>query len=163
MPVENQFEIDPGLFRQVLGQFPTGVTVVASIENGDPVGLTVGSFFSVSLEPALVGFCVGTGSTSWPLIERSGVFAVSVLADDHVDVCRTLATKEPNKFAKLAWSPGPVTEAPLIDGALAHIECTLETRHAAGDHWIVVGRVHRLTAERNDIGPLLFWRGGYGL
>lgn len=160
--VDNQVEIDPALFRQVLGQFPTGVTVVASIADGDPVGLTVGSFFSISLDPPLVGFCVGTGSTSWPLIARSGVFAISVLADDQVDVCRALATKEPNKFATLRWSPGPLLGAPVIDDALAHIECELETRHATGDHWIVVGRVRHLTTRRHDIGPLSFWRSGFG-
>src|SRR5581483_8275696 len=158
----NQRDVDAALFRRVLGSFPTGVTVVASTTENEPVGLTVGSFFSVSLDPPMVGFCVGTNSTSWPLIERSGVFAVSVLADDQVDICRMLATKEANKFATLTWSPGPVTGAPLVAGALAHIECQLETAHAAGDHWIVVGRVRDLVAGRSDGGPLSFWRGGFG-
>jgi 3-hydroxy-9,10-secoandrosta-1,3,5(10)-triene-9,17-dione monooxygenase reductase component len=135
---------------------------VASVADGEPVGLTVGSFFSVSLDPPLVGFCVGTGSTTWPAIARSGVFAVSVLAHDQAEVCRTLATKEPNKFATLAWSAAPTTGAPLINQALAHIECEIETRHQAGDHWIVVGRVLHLSVHRDDAGPLSFWRGRFG-
>ena len=135
---------------------------MASIADGEPVGLTVGSFFSVSLDPPLVGLCVGVGSTSWPVIDRTGHFGVSVLADDQVHVCGALATKEPDKFDALAWSPGPATGAPLIDAALAHIECDIDTRHPAGDHWIVVGRVRHLTVHRNDAGPLSFWRGGFG-
>jgi 3-hydroxy-9,10-secoandrosta-1,3,5(10)-triene-9,17-dione monooxygenase reductase component len=162
MTVEDHVEIDSDLFRQVLGQFPTGVTVIASLVDGDPVGLTIGSFFSISLKPPLVGFCVGVGSTSWPLIERSGGFAISVLADDQADVCRELAARRPEKFAAWAWTSGPIRGAPFLDGALAHIECDLSTSHLAGDHWIIVGLVRHLSLHRNDTGPLSFWRGGFG-
>jgi 3-hydroxy-9,10-secoandrosta-1,3,5(10)-triene-9,17-dione monooxygenase reductase component len=155
-------DIDPMLFRQVLGHLPTGVTVVATVEGGHPVGLAVGSFFSVSLEPPLVGFCVATNSSTWPAIERTSRFAVSVLADDQVDVCLRLATKASDKFEGLAWSPCPVTGSPLVDGAVAHIDCGLEQVHSGGDHWIVVGRVGYLALHRSESGPLLFCRGGYG-
>lgn len=156
------FDPDPDLFRNVLGHFPTGVTVVATIDEGRPLGLAVGSFFSVSLEPPLVGFCVMTDSSTWPLIERTGRFAVSVLADDQSDICRRLATKATDKFDGVAWRPASVTGSPVLDRAVAHIDCELEQKHEAGDHWIVVGRVRGLALHRSEAVPLLFCRGGYG-
>src|SRR5581483_3231517 len=122
---------DAARFRQILGCFPTGVTIVTAIEGGRPVGLAVGSFFSVSLDAPLVGFCVMTTSNTWPAIERQRSFGVSILADDQVDVCRRLAGKEPDKFDALSWSPGPVTGSPLIEGAVAHLDCDLEQQHRA--------------------------------
>ena len=153
---------DPLLFRRILGAFPTGVTVVATIDDGQPVGLAVGSFFSVSLEPPLVGFCVMTTSSTWPAIERQGAFGVSILAEGQTDVCKRLATKEPDKFDSLSWVPAPVTGSPLIAEAVAHIDCDLEQHQLAGDHWIVVGRVRHLAAHRDDADPLVFCRGAFG-
>jgi 3-hydroxy-9,10-secoandrosta-1,3,5(10)-triene-9,17-dione monooxygenase reductase component len=150
------------LFRTVLGHFPTGVTVVATVDGDRPVGLAVGSFFSVSLEPPLVGFCVMTTSSTWPVIEQCGRFGISVLADGQTEICRRLATKDPDKFSGLGWTPAPVTGSPLIDGAVAHFDCTLEQQHLAGDHWIVVGRVAHLALHRPDFTPLIFHRGTYG-
>lgn len=149
-------------FRQILGSFPTGVTVVATLQDGRPAGLAAGSFFSVSLDPPLVGFCVMTTSNTWPTIERSGSFGVSILADDQIDVCRRLASKDPDKFDGLVWSPAPVTGSPLVDGAVAHLDCELEQQHLAGDHWIVVGRVRALALHRSEAEPLVFCRGGFG-
>jgi 3-hydroxy-9,10-secoandrosta-1,3,5(10)-triene-9,17-dione monooxygenase reductase component len=149
-------------FRRILGSFPTGVTVVTTLHDGRPVGLAAGSFFSVSLDPALVGFCVMTTSNTWPAIERSGSFGVSILADDQTDVCRRLAGKDADKFDGLAWSPAPVTGSPLLDGAVAHLDCALEQQHLAGDHWIVVGRVRALDLHRDGAEPLVFCRGGFG-
>jgi 3-hydroxy-9,10-secoandrosta-1,3,5(10)-triene-9,17-dione monooxygenase reductase component len=153
---------DAARFRQVLGCFPTGVTVVTTVEGGVPVGMAAGSFFSVSLDPPLVGFCVMTTSNTWPAIERSGSFGVSILADDQTEVCRQLAKKGPDKFDGVAWSPAPVTGSPLVDGAVAHLDCELEQQHLAGDHWIVVGRVRALELHRNEAEPLVFCRGGFG-
>jgi flavin reductase (DIM6/NTAB) family NADH-FMN oxidoreductase RutF len=153
---------DAAKFRQVLGCFPTGVTVVTALHDGRPVGMAAGSFFSVSLDPMLVGFCVMTTSNTWPAIERGGSFGVSILADDQTDVCRRLAGKGPDKFDGLPWSPAPVTRSPLVDGAVAHLDCVLEQQHLAGDHWIVVGRVHYLDLHRDDAEPLVFCRGGFG-
>ncbi len=99
--------IDEARYRQVLGHFPTGVTVVASHREGEaPVGLAVGSFFSVSLEPALVGFCPGKSSSSWPRIEAAGSFCVNVLADDQEDVARVFAGKGEDKFAERGLATG---------------------------------------------------------
>jgi 3-hydroxy-9,10-secoandrosta-1,3,5(10)-triene-9,17-dione monooxygenase reductase component len=153
---------DAARFRQILGCFPTGVTVVTTVQDGRPVGLVVGSFFSVSLDPPLVGFCVMATSNTWPAIERSGSFGVSILADDQTDVSRRLATKAPDKFDTLSWSPGPVTGSPLIEGAVGHLDCDLEQQHLAGDHWIVVGRVRHLAADREGADPLVFCRGTFG-
>ena len=153
---------DPLLFRRVLGSFPTGVTVVATIDEGRPVGLVVGSFFSVSLEPPLVGFCVMTTSSTWPAIGRQRSFGVSILADAQIDVCRRLATKEPDKFDGLTWTPAPVTGSPLIADAVAHLDCELEQQHLAGDHWIAVGRVRHLAFQGEEADPLVFCRGEFG-
>ena len=153
---------DPLLFRKVLGSFPTGVTVVATIDEDRPVGLAVGSFFSVSLDPPLVGFCVMTTSSTWPAIERQRSFGVSILADAQTDICRRLATKEPDKFDGLTWTPAPVTGSPLLADAVAHLDCDLEQQHLAGDHWIAVGRVRHLAFHREHANPLVFCRGGFG-
>lgn len=158
---EMDISIDPMLYRNVLGHLPTGVSVIATLDEGRPVGLAAGSFFSVSLEPPLVGFCVTLTSSTWPAIERSGRFAVSVLADDQVEVCRRFAAKGPDKFAGVAWTPAPVTGAPLIDGAVAHIDCDLDRQVLAGDHWIVIGAVRHLSLHRAEAGALVFARGGY--
>ena len=153
---------DAARFRQILGSFPTGVTIVTTTEDGRPVGLAAGSFFSVSLDPPLVGFCVMTTSNTWPSIERSGSFGVSILADDQTEVCRRLASKDPDKFDGVLWAPAPVTGSPLLEGAVAHLDCDLEQQHLAGDHWIVVGRVRALDFHRGDAEPLVFCRGGFG-
>jgi len=152
---------DAARFRQILGSFPTGVTVVTTLQEGRPVGLAAGSFFSVSLDPPLVGFCVMTTSNTWPAIERSRSFGVSILADDQTDVCRRLASKDPEKFDGVPWAPAPVTGSPLLDGAVAHLDCDLEQQHLAGDHWIVVGRVRALDFHRSEADPLVFCRGAF--
>jgi 3-hydroxy-9,10-secoandrosta-1,3,5(10)-triene-9,17-dione monooxygenase reductase component len=151
---------DSARFRQVLGHFPTGVTVVTADPGDGPVGLTIGSFTSVSLDPPLVGFLPGKASTSWPAIERSGHFCVNVLADDQGDLCWRFARETDDKFAGVGWHAGG-TGAPILDGVLAWIDCTIEHVHDGGDHWFVVGRVVALDAAR-EAGPLLFFRGKLG-
>ena len=154
--------IDPADYRRVLGHFPTGVTVIATDTGEATVGLAVGSFFSISLDPPLVGFCVGDNSTSWPEIEASGHFVVNVLSDAQADLSGIFAGKSDNKFDGVDWSPGPGHGSPRIDGCLAHIDCSLESAIPAGDHVIVVGRVHALDVADGGTGPLLFFQGGYG-
>jgi flavin reductase (DIM6/NTAB) family NADH-FMN oxidoreductase RutF len=154
-------QIDESRFRQVLGHFPTGVTVVAAKADGEPpVGLAVGSFFSVSLDPPLVGFCPGKSSSSWPKIEATGHFCVNILAEDQEDVARTFAGKGEDKFESVGWKPAG-TGSPVIRDVLAWIDCAIEDVHDAGDHYIVTGRVHELKVEREG-HPLVFFRGGYG-
>lgn len=150
---------DSARFRQVLGHFPTGVTVVAAMHEGAPVGMAIGSFFSVSLEPPLVGFCVGSSSSTWPKLRDAGQFCVSVLGGDQEEISRRFASKEADKFAGLAWDRSPLG-SPRLGGALAWIDCRTADVHAGGDHEIVVGAVHDLAVE-GEGHPLLFFRGGY--
>lgn len=153
--------IESARYRQVLGHFPTGVTVITAGTSAlDRVGLAVGSFFSVSLDPALVGFCAGRSSSSWPKIREHGRFCVNVLAADQEETCRVFASKAEDKFEGIGHRPAPYSAAPLLDDVLAWIDCELETVHEAGDHDIVIGRVHDLAVTRES-SPLVFFRGGY--
>ena len=152
--------LDQARFRSVLGHYATGVTVVTGIEGGAPIGLSVNSFTSVSLDPPLVALGVAKGSTSWPRIRATGRFTVNVLAEHQEDLSRVFATRGANKFAGVRWWPAP-SGSPLIDGALAWVDCTLEAEYEAGDHVLVVGRVTDLDIA-DDGRPLIFYRGGYG-
>lgn len=147
-------------FRDTLGRFASGVTVVTSTDDGTPVGLTCQSFTSVSLDPPLVLFCPARTSRAWPSIERSGVFAVNLLARDQEHVSDIFATRGIDKFAGLAWTPAPVTGAPLLPGILGHVECEIEAVHEGGDHQVVIGRVVGLGITEVE-HPLLFVEGRY--
>ena len=130
------------------------------LSGSQPLGLSVNSFTSVSLDPPLVAFCVARSSTTWPQLRASGMFCVNVLADDQEAVSRTFAAPGLDRFTGMGWRPAP-SGAPVLAGVLAWIDCTVEAEYEAGDHFIVVGRVHEL-----DLGhegrPLVFYRGGYG-
>jgi 3-hydroxy-9,10-secoandrosta-1,3,5(10)-triene-9,17-dione monooxygenase reductase component len=151
---------DALLFRGVLGQFPTGVTVVTANTPDGPVGLAVGSFTSVSLEPPLVGFLPAQTSTSWPLIRDSGAFCVNVLAEDQQDLARAFATPGGDRFADRRWTAAPHSGAPILDGVLAWIDCDVAGVSEAGDHHFVLGQVRALGAA-TDGNPLVFFRGAY--
>jgi flavin reductase (DIM6/NTAB) family NADH-FMN oxidoreductase RutF len=153
---------DPAWFRHVLGNFPTGVAVVTARDGGGaPAGLAIGSFTSASLDPPLVAFFPDRRSSSWPRIRDSGAFCVNILGADQVDVCQAFATPGGDRFADVGWRPAP-SGSPIIDGVVAWIDCTVETIHEAGDHWLVLGRVRALDVARST-PPLVFFRGGYGL
>ncbi len=152
-------------FRDVLGIFATGVTVVTSVWEGTPVGMTCQSFSSVSLDPPLVMFCPAVTSRAWPLMQRAGFFCVNVLSADQRELADGMATKGQQKFADVAWEPAS-SGAPVLEGVLAHVDCTVERVHEAGDHVIVVGRVQELNTgdgSGNDGSgaPLIFHRGAY--
>lgn len=147
-------------FRQVVGHFATGVTVVTARSDGRPAGLSVNSFTSVSLDPPLVAFCVAHSSATWARIREAGKFCVNVLRSDQEALCRTFAGKAADKFAGVGWHPAP-SESPILDGVLAWLDCTVEATHEAGDHLMVVGRVHDLDVGHEGT-PLVFYRGGYG-
>lgn len=151
---------DTATFRTVLGHFCSGITVVTAVDAGEPVGLTCQSFTSVSLDPPLVLFVPAKGSNSWPHIRTAGAFCANVLGDDQEELGRRFALRGVDKFAGVGWGPGG-TGAPILDGCLAFIGCTIEAVHGAGDHDIVVGRVVELGVGHEG-GPLLFFRGGYG-
>ena len=151
---------DAAEFRRVLGHVPTGVTVVTAQCDGEPVGLAVGTFFSVSLEPPMVGFCAAKTSTSYPNVEVSGTFCANVLAADQESVSRVFASSGADKFRGLGWRPSADTGSPMVAGALAWIDCRIVSVTDAGDHVIVLGEVLSLEAPR-DAAPLIFFRGGY--
>jgi flavin reductase (DIM6/NTAB) family NADH-FMN oxidoreductase RutF len=153
--------VDGARYRQVLGHFPTGVTVITAAAADGPVGLCVGSFSSVSLDPPLVAFFAGHTSTSYPRIEAAGHYCVNILAEDQEHIARAFAATGDDKFAGIGWRPTAATGAPVIDDVLAWIDCDIEAIHPAGDHWIVVGRVLDLQIGHEG-GPLVFFRGGYG-
>jgi flavin reductase (DIM6/NTAB) family NADH-FMN oxidoreductase RutF len=151
---------DSAKFRQVLGHVPTGVTVITAMSDGKPVGTAIGSFTSLSLEPAQVLFCVGTGSSTWPKIHEHGSFCVNVLADDQEAVSRVFASKAEDKFAEIGWKHSS-NHNPLIDGVLASIDCTIADVVPSGDHFVVIGAVGNLEVHHEG-SPLIFFRGGYG-
>ena len=153
--------IDSARFRQVLGHFASGITIVTALDGGEPVGMTAQSFSSVSLEPPLVAFFPGKASTSYPRIQRAGVFCVNVLADDQEALCRAFAVSGGDKFHGVGYKPAAGTGSPVLSDALAWIDCRIEAEHDAGDHLITIGRVLDLEVTR-EAGPLLFYRGGFG-
>lgn len=153
--------IDPALFRETLGHYPTGVAVVtAAGDNGSPDGMVVGTFSSVSLDPPLIAFFPAIGSGSFARLRTAETFCVNVLASDQEPLCRQIATRPEGKFDGIAWRPGPLG-SPILEEAVSWIECTFEDVREAGDHYIVLGRVHGLAVERSTL-PLLFFQGGYG-
>ena len=161
--------IDVRTFRQVLGQFCTGVTIITTMDDGVPIGFACQSFAALSLDPPLVLFCPTKVSRSWAAIERSGVFCVNVLAEEQKSTCARFGSREPDKFAGIPWTPSALG-SPIITGALAHIDCTVETVHDGGDHYVVFGRVSSLSEVKagaseatGDLSarPLLFYRGQY--
>ena len=157
----SEVSIDSARFRQVLGSYPTGVCVItAAGTDGQPVGMVVGTFTSVSLDPPLVGFLPDKKSSSWPLIEQAGKFCVNILGSDQQDMCRKVSGKGPDKFAEVAWT-GSLHGLPILAETLATIECSLHSVIEAGDHWFVIGNVLAMDVTR-DGDPMLFHRGRYG-
>ena len=152
---------DPRWFREVLGQYPTGVCVVTAAEpDGGRAGFVVGSFTSVSLDPPLIAFFPDKSSSTWPRIERAGRFCVNILSAEQEQVCRQFASKGEDKFGALPVRAS-ATGSPIIEGVVAWIDCEIEDVHEAGDHYAVYGRVRDLNVENGTL-PLLFFQGGYG-
>ncbi len=152
--------VDPGEMRRVLGHFASGVTIVTGFDGEEPVGFACQSFTSVSLDPPLVLFCPAHTSSTWPRIQASGSFSVNVLAADQIELCKAFATSGGDKFANVEWTT--TQWGPSLDGVLATVSCDIEQVHVAGDHDVVIGRVRELVTHRED-GPLLFWKGQFGI
>jgi 3-hydroxy-9,10-secoandrosta-1,3,5(10)-triene-9,17-dione monooxygenase reductase component len=158
-PAEGARVFDSGRFREVMGHFATGVTIITAMEDEGPVGFTCQAFASLSLEPPLVALAPGKSSTSWPRIAQAGFFAVNILAEDQEALCRDFAVSGGDKFAGVGWRIG-ANGAPLLDGVLAWLECDLVITHDAGDHELVIGRVQDMGVTRGR--PLVYYRGGFG-
>jgi 3-hydroxy-9,10-secoandrosta-1,3,5(10)-triene-9,17-dione monooxygenase reductase component len=153
---------DPRMLRTVLGRFATGVTVVTTTTpDGEPVGMTVNSFTSVSLDPPLVLFCVARRSCLYPAFATTKAFAVNILRESQRAVSSRFASPG---FDRFDATPKQVskTGVPLLESALAIIECATHQRIAAGDHDIIIGRVLALDVPSETVSdPLLFFAGSY--
>ncbi|MGM1062029.1 flavin reductase family protein [Saccharothrix sp. Mg75] len=153
--------IDATRFRNTLGHLPTGVVVITATDRlGLPVGLACNSFTSVSLEPPLVLFCVGLGSSTWPAVRAAGRFRVNVLDRGHEHLSRRFAARGVDRFAGVPWTPTPF--GPALEGAVAGIGCEVAAEHPGGDHVIVVAGVLALEVGESPAEPLVFHRGRYG-
>lgn len=144
--------------REVMSSYPTGVTIVAAREQeGDPFGLTVNSFTSLSLEPPLVLVCIGHGATSHDRLIASSVFSVNLLSGGQGAVAtRFAADPSEGRFDDIVWEPGGLG-APLIDGAMAWLECSRYKVLNGGDHSILIGRVEHARVTHRD--ALVYHRG----
>ena len=156
---------DSARFRQVLGHLPTGVVIVTGLDAGaQPIGVTIGSFVSVSLDPPYVGFFIGK-SRSWPDISKGTLFCANVLSDAQTELCWRFA-KDPvdgaaNRFDGLEWQKSS-NGSPLLSGVIASIDCTVESVSPAGDHQFVLAQVTSLhtTDVAND--AMVFYKGKVG-
>lgn len=156
---QNRSPIDDGTMRAVCGNFVTGVTVVTTSLDGNPVGVTINSFTSVSLTPPLILFCIHQASTIRSALRRSGVFAVTILAEDQAELCRNFAKQTTARITDVMARPGR-TGAPILLGGLAYLDCRVVSQHPGGDHWIVVGEVLDTGLLRDD-RPLTFFRNAH--
>lgn len=151
--------IEKNELRRVMGHFATGVTVITTVsKDGAPYGLTANAFTSVSLEPPLLLVSVDRKAESFPYFEESKVFTVNILRDNQEAISRRFAVSGGKKFEGIAYHIGG-NGAPILDDALAHIECRLYAAHDGGDHMIYLGEI--MEAETREGKPLLFYRGGY--
>lgn len=156
--------VDPLDHRRVVGRFATGVTVVSTRLAGVDHAITVNSFTSVSLEPVLVLVCIERIARFHATVLEAGQWGVSVLAAGQGEVSRVFATRgqqRDTQFAGVATHPGPVTGAPLVNGALATLECRTFSATPAGDHTVVVGEVLALNVPDPHAEPLLYLEGRY--
>jgi 3-hydroxy-9,10-secoandrosta-1,3,5(10)-triene-9,17-dione monooxygenase reductase component len=151
-------------FRQVMGHFATGISVVTTFDGERPQGITVNAFSSVSLDPPLVMVALDRARFITPMVRSSGRYAVSILGADQqaLSDCFAHAPVSPGReeFCGAAWHPGK-TGLPLIDGAIATLECTVVETFGAGDHDLFIGRVDALDQHREGVAPLLYFRRRY--
>jgi flavin reductase (DIM6/NTAB) family NADH-FMN oxidoreductase RutF len=152
-------DLAPRRLRDILGTFATGLTVITSATDQGPAGFTCQSFASLSLEPALVTFSPARTSSTWPLLRRAGSFTVNVLPARHQHLAGQFARSGADKFAGVSHSASPLGN-PILDDALAWIDCELHAEYDGGDHTIVVAAVRHLSA-RQDAEPLVFFKGRY--
>jgi flavin reductase (DIM6/NTAB) family NADH-FMN oxidoreductase RutF len=152
--------IDPRDFRNALGTFATGVTIItATGADGKPYGLTCNSFASVSLNPPLVLWSLGVYSSSLTVFQNASHFVVNVLGSSQQALANKFAKSSGDKFAGVDWSPG-LGDAPLLPDSVASFQCRSVNRYYGGDHVIFLGAVEAYSYNRNE--PLLFARGTYG-
>lgn len=145
---------DAAQLRRAYGCFPSGVTAICALDDGEPVGIAASSFTSVSLDPGLVSVCVQNSSATWPRLRRLRRLGVSVLAEEQNQACRTLSLKTGDRFADCDWSASR-DGAVFVHGAVAWLDCSIHNAVPAGDHTIVLLNIHALRAEP-ERAPLVF-------
>ena len=141
--------IDPRHFRDVLGCCPTSVALITAHHGDDRVGLVVGTFTSISLDPPLVGFFPGARSTTWPRIAAGGRFCANILSAEQAHICKKFTSKSEDKFADVMHGLSP-TGLPLIDDIVAWVDCRIELVQQIGDHLLVVGAVEAINRLAPD-------------
>jgi len=153
--------IEPLSFREALGHYASGITVITSHIEGEPIGFTCQSFYSVSMNPPLVSFSVMSNSASYPKIRQAGRFAVNILSGEQVRISNQFARRGTDKWHDVDWQASPLGN-PIIDGSLHWLDCDIHAEHVAGDHLIVIGEVKALNLqEAAATQPLLYFKGQY--
>lgn len=156
--------VDADAFRAVAGRFASGIVVVSTSLDGVDHAMTVNAFTSVSLEPLLVLFCAEKVARFHGAVLAAGSWAVSVLGEDAEETSRWLATRGrplEHQLAGYPHHPGPHTAAPILDDAIASLECRTRDVYDGGDHSIVVGEVIGVTSQRPGVGPLIYYSRKY--
>lgn len=156
--------IDSAHFRNVFGHLPTGVVVVTGVgAQGEMLGVTIGSFASISLAPPLAGFYIGRKSRTWPLIAASGKFCANVLSATQTELCWRFAKdgNEDSRFAGLVVARA-TNGAPVLPGVIATVECSVHATHEVGDHDFVVGAVTNLVVHDQTSAAMVFYKGKTG-
>ncbi|MEK3937090.1 flavin reductase family protein [Sporosarcina sp. FSL W7-1349] len=156
MKVKNK-EMSEQLFKEVMGSYPSGVTVITTIDQkGNPIGLTANSFVSVSIEPLLVLWCIDKRANSYSAFGPADKFAVNILAADQAEACWTFASKtEADRFGKQDWSLSE-NGLPILTGSFASLECKKVQEVDAGDHYILIGEV--IDIEKSELDPMLYFK-----
>ncbi|MDR7416372.1 MAG: flavin reductase family protein [Armatimonadota bacterium] len=155
--------MDAPTFRRIMGEFATGVTVLAARAGEVLHGMTANAFTSVSLHPPLVLVCVANASRTKSVLDAAGRFAVSILAHDQEEVARVFSNPELDgfqRFRRVRWRAGR-SGAPIIEGCLAYLESRVVATYEAGDHTLYLGEVEHGDVPRPQDAPLLFFRRGY--
>lgn len=153
--------IDPRAFRDTLGHYASGITVIGGFDGTEAIGFTCQSFYSVSMDPPLISFSVMVNSSTYPRIRETGKFSVNVLSHSQHEVSNQFARKGTDKWAGIEWSPTR-NQNPIIADTLMWLDCDLYAEYEAGDHYIVVGRVNEMSpATWHDGHPLLYFKGQY--
>ncbi|MGJ7474453.1 flavin reductase family protein [Pseudomonas fulva] len=153
--------IQPSSFREALGHYASGITVITTHIDDEPIGFTCQSFYSVSMSPPLVSFSVMSSSASYPKIRQAGRFAVNILSGEQVGLSNQFARRGTDKWQGVEWQQSPLCN-PIIAGCLYWLDCEIHAEHQAGDHLIVIGEVRAVKLNKAaNAQPLLYFKGEY--
>lgn len=152
--------LDPREFRNALGRFATGICVITADDNGQPFGMTVNSFASVSLDPALVLWSIQKDSECAPVFENVTRYGINILTDEQQEVSNKYAKKGDHNLIEGTYRQGS-SGAYVLKDAMTSFECVVEQRIDAGDHIVLLSKVVEMSADPADRNPLLFFSGKY--